>query len=184
MILFLQALAFLSLTLTFSGKTFPVEAIEVEAIEHKFYLSVSKVNYSVEDKALQMVSRVFIDDIELAINQRYGIVLALDTEAEQKSMTQQTISRYLSRMLQLRVNNELVESHLVGYTYEADQILLLVEFKDITFSTTTNMEFQNRLLTDVFEEQQNLVHFTLPNFKKSVVLSRERDSFKWDFSLP
>lgn len=179
MIPFVQALAFLSLTLTFSGKTHTVEAIE-----HKFYLSVSKVNYSEEDKALQMVSRVFIDDLELAINQRYGIVLALDTEAEQKTLAQQTISRYLSRMLQLRVNNELIESRFIGYTYEADQILLLVEFKGITFSPPTNMEFQNRLLTDVFDEQQNLVHFTLPSFKKSVVLSRERDSFKWEFTLP
>ena len=179
MIPFVQALGFLSLTLTFSVKTYPVETIE-----HKFYLSVSKVNYSEEDKALQMVSRVFIDDLELAINQRYGIALALDTEAEQKALAQQTISRYLSRMLQLRVNNELVESHFIGHTYEADQILLLVEFKGITFSTTTNMEFQNRLLTDVFDAQQNLVHFTLPSFKKSVVLSRERDSFKWEFSLP
>lgn len=179
MIPFVQALAFLFLTLTFSSKTYTVEAFE-----HKFYLSVSKVNYSEEDKALQMVSRVFIDDLELALNKRYGVALALDTEAEQKALAQKTISRYLTRMLQLRVNNELVESQFIGYTYEADQILLLVEFKSITFSTSTNIEFQNRLLTDVFDEQQNLVHFTLPSFKKSVVLSRERDSFKWEFTLP
>jgi len=37
---------------------------------HKYYLSVSNVSYSTKAKALQMVSRYFIDDLEDVLNER------------------------------------------------------------------------------------------------------------------
>ncbi|MDA0608856.1 MAG: hypothetical protein O3C00_03050, partial [Bacteroidetes bacterium] len=112
----------------------------------------------------------------------YGVDLGLDTEAEQKVLAQSTIDRYLNSMLSLRVNDQEVALDFIGYTYEADQVLLLVEFKRPDPSPIARVEFRNRLLTDVFDEQQNLVHLTVLNFKKSSVLSRELDTFTWELS--
>jgi len=152
--------------------------------QHKFYLSVSKLNYNQSEEAFQLVTRVFIDDLELALKTRYGVALGLDTEAEQKVLAQSTIDRYLNSMLSLRVNGLEVALDFVGYTYEADQVLLLVEFKRPDTSPVARVEFRNRLLTDVFDEQQNLVHLNVLTFKKSRVLSRELDTFTWELSHP
>ena len=170
-----------TLSVLFVALSFSVTSTADHA-QHKFYLSVSKLNYNQSEEVFQLVSRVFIDDLELALKTRYGVALGLDTEAEQKVLTQSTINRYLNSMLSLRLNDQEVALDFVGYTYEADQILLLVEFKRPDTSPIARVEFRNRLLTDVFDEQQNLVHFNVLNLKKSKVLSREQDTFEWDLS--
>jgi len=40
---------------------------------HKFYLSVTQVNYSEKEHSLQMTSRIFIDDLNNLLLKRYGI---------------------------------------------------------------------------------------------------------------
>ena len=170
-----------TLSVLFVALSFGVTGI-VDHAEHKFYLSVSKLNYNQSEEAFQLVSRVFIDDLELALKTRYGVALGLDTEAEQKVLAQSFIDRYLNSMLSLRVNDQEVALDFIGYTYEADQVLLLVEFKRPDPSPIARVEFRNRLLTDVFDEQQNLVHLTVLKFKKSSVLSRELDTFIWELS--
>ena len=40
---------------------------------HKFYVSVTNVTYSEKNEALQITSRVFIDDLEEVLKERYDI---------------------------------------------------------------------------------------------------------------
>ena len=172
-----------TLSVLFVALSLSVTSIADHA-EHKFYLSVSKLNYNQSEEAFQLVSRVFIDDLELALKTRYGVDLGLDTEAEQKVLAQSTIDRYLNSMLSLRVNDQEVALDFIGYTYEADQVLLLVEFKRPDPSPLARVEFRNRLLTDEIDGQQNQVDLTVLKFKKSSVLSTELDTFTWELSHP
>ncbi|MFM1807567.1 MAG: hypothetical protein RLZZ242_292 [Bacteroidota bacterium] len=168
-------LFFVSLMISYNALTFAVS----DGKKHKFYLSVSKVNYNEKEQAFEMVSRVFIDDLELALSTRYGQSVGLDTEEEQVEVARTLITRYLNSMLELQVNDAAVPMEFIGYTYEADQIILLIAFKPSKLSGESRIDFRNRLLTDVFEEQQNLVHFSIQKQKKSEVLSREKDRFEW-----
>ena len=43
---------------------------------HKFYVSVTNIVYSEEDSAFQITSRVFIDDLDKLLEERYGIAEA------------------------------------------------------------------------------------------------------------
>ena len=43
------------------------------ASTHKFYVSVTNVVYSEKEDALQITSRIFIDDLEKLLEERYGI---------------------------------------------------------------------------------------------------------------
>ena len=55
-------------------------------IYHKFYVSVTDVNYAEEDQAIQVISRYFIDDMEKLFKERYGINAALKTKKELKNI--------------------------------------------------------------------------------------------------
>lgn len=154
----------------------------IHVINHKFYLSVTKVNYNAEQQALQLVTRAFIDDIELAIQTRYGVALNLDTDQEQTLLANELLQRYIERMMRFSANETSYSPHFAGYTYEGDQIVLLTEFAGVNLSQDSDIAFENRLLTGLFDEQQNLTHFYVFGTKKSKVLSKEDPVFNWDLA--
>ena len=51
-------------------------------VAHKFYISVTNVGYSDKDKSLQITSRIFIDDMEKALMERYDIRAIAGTFAD------------------------------------------------------------------------------------------------------
>ncbi|MEX0361780.1 MAG: DUF6702 family protein, partial [Allomuricauda sp.] len=66
-----NTLAFLGLLLLFSFTTV-----------HKFYLSVTNVVYSEKSASFQITSRIFIDDLDDVLEERYGIKTELATKNE------------------------------------------------------------------------------------------------------
>jgi len=64
--------------LTFSSPT---------EIAHEFYLSVTDVTYVKQEKSLQIISRVFIDDFENVINKRYQKNFKLIPSKRSKKLT-------------------------------------------------------------------------------------------------
>ena len=61
---------------------------------HKFYVSVTNINYSEKNDALQITSRIFIDDLEALLKERYEIDAALDTDKE-SPLVEDYIKKYL-----------------------------------------------------------------------------------------
>ena len=48
--------------------------------EHKFYLSVSEVNFNKEKATFEIIGRYFIDDVQEVLQMRYENNLSLDPE--------------------------------------------------------------------------------------------------------
>ena len=49
---------------------------------HKYFLSLTQINYKSESKSIQIIINVFMDDIESAINKDFNINLQLTTKNE------------------------------------------------------------------------------------------------------
>ena len=142
---------------------------------HKFYLSVTEVYYSEEDKTLQMISRIFIDDLEQVLEDRYqrDFDLATDNEFADANAF---IDRYLSSKMILKINGEIIPFKLLGKEYDNDVVKCYVETTTpIDYKTVKNIEIKNTLFFEAFEEQQNIIHFKLDKRKKSFILIREND---------
>ena len=52
---------------------------------HKYYLSLTQIKFKEEQKSVQIIINVFMDDIELALNKDNNIDLQLTTKRELKS---------------------------------------------------------------------------------------------------
>ncbi len=63
-------------------------------VAHKFYVSVTNISYSEKDRALQITSRIFIDDFEQVLLERYGIEAHLATDSE-TALADEFIEKYL-----------------------------------------------------------------------------------------
>ena len=145
---------------------------------HKFYLSVTQLQYEVEQSRITAISRLFIDDLETTLNARYEVDFALGTEDESEQ-TAYYISKYLDSKLQLSMGEQPLAMNFVGYTYQNDQIVVLCEFKVPIELKNYPVQVINRLLTDAISEQQNLVHFRVGNKKQSEVFTKERDEIEF-----
>ena len=143
-------------------------------VAHKFYISVTSVEYSDKDRALQITTRIFIDDFEKVLQERYGITGSLATK-EESDMADAYIEKYLRTKFMVEINDRPVDFDFLGKEYDNDIMICYLEVPKIDMSTATSISVENEVLMDIFEEQKNVVHFKLGNQKKSFVLIRENN---------
>ena len=147
----------------------------LQPLDHKFYLSVTQMEFDADKNRITAISRVFVDDLEETLRQRYDVHLALGTDRED-AMASFYISRYVEQKLIVEMNNHPLKFTFAGFTYQNDQIVLLSEFSVIP-SDEYEIKVTNALIADAYSEQQNLVHFRMNQKKQSEVLTKERPFF-------
>jgi hypothetical protein len=136
---------------------------------HKFYLSVTQVNYDQEQESLQITSRLFIDDFENILKERYGFTAHLATPAESEEAALY-IEKYIRSKFVLAVNGTSREYSFLGKRYDNDVMVCYLELTGVQAQQLSSISIYNDLLTDLFEDQKNIVHLTVKEQKKSFVL--------------
>ena len=145
---------------------------------HKYYLSLTQIEYSKEEKSLQVIINVFMDDIETALNKNYTIDLQLTAKNELKD-AEVYFEKYLREKLNFSVNKNNVDFKYLGKEYEGDLVYFYLEVSDI--KNPTSLELSNKLLLDHFEEQQNVVKMKVGKKRRSKILNKKNDKALLNF---
>ena len=140
---------------------------------HKFYVSVTEMEYNEKSRSLQVISRVFTDDIENLLKTRYNQELYLTKEDEHPA-AEDFLQKYLSEKLKVAVNGEENDFSYIGKQYDNDQLILYIEVEEV--APIESVKVQNEVLTDIFPDQKNVVHVTYKGKTKSLLLSRNQES--------
>lgn len=143
-------------------------------VAHKFYVSVTNVVYSEKDSAFQITSRIFIDDMEDLLEERYGIDAQLATPDEAK-IADSYIEKYIKAKFVIELDGKVTDYKFLGKRYDNDVVICYLEVPKVNISTLKTLSVQNEILTDLFEEQQNVVHVKWKGQKKSFVLIKENN---------
>jgi hypothetical protein len=141
---------------------------------HPVHISVTEITYSEKDKALQMTSRIFIDDLELSIRR--------DVKDEELDLlkpgngktTDQLVSVYLAKHLKVKVDGKLVQQKYLGSEIEDVAIICYIEMPNIKKLKT--VETLNDVIQETHADQSNLVHVTYKGKLKSLRLTSEKPS--------
>lgn len=141
---------------------------------HKFYLSVTDVNYTEKDQAVQMISRYFIDDMEKLLVQRYGIEPKLMSDHELKDIDTY-IERYLRDKFIIFINGKQRDWNFIGKQYDLDVMKVYLEVPEISDAQLQSIGIESKVLYGVYPEQKNVVHIKVKDTKKSYVLIKESD---------
>ncbi|MFM7193380.1 MAG: DUF6702 family protein [Bacteroidota bacterium] len=146
---------------------------------HPIHLSVSEVNYSEKDKSLQMTSRIFIDDLELAIRSAIKDE-DLDLLEPGKGRTiDQLVGPYLSKHLRMKVDGKPVVMNYLGHELEDLAIICYIEFPGVKKLKT--VEVFNDVIQEIHADQSNLVHVNWKGTVRSARLVREAPSSTFEF---
>jgi hypothetical protein len=135
---------------------------------HKFYIGVFQVDYKLDKKEFQITSRIFIDDIEKAIETKNKKKLNLATPKEDKD-SDALITAYFKDKLKISVNDKYQELIFLAKEYEDD---VMICYHKINYSSKVkSLNIYNSILTELFSEQQNLLHININSNKKSFLFT-------------
>ena len=140
------------------------------ATDHKFYVSITKVEYVKKQQSLQIISQIFIDDIEDVLQERYSAEVSLDTNKETEVYVQ-FLKEYILKKLEISVNGQPVDLNYIGKEYDVDMVKVYLEATHVPEIKT--LEIENKLLMDLYEEQQNIIHYKSNSKRKSLILDKE-----------
>ena len=139
---------------------------------HKYYVSLTEIDFVKEEKSVQIISRIFVDDFETVLRNRYDEGLTLLVENEEEEIDYY-IERYLQDRFKVFINGNSNEFNFIGKEYEDDIMLCYLEIQNI--EEISSIQVENRLLFDQFPDQKNIVRFKINSVNKSFLLIKEND---------
>ena len=140
---------------------------------HKYYVSVTQIDFLPEKQAVQITSRIFIDDFEKLLRTRYDEKITLATKNESLT-TDSYIEKYLNEKLKLKINNKDVTMTFLGKEYDTDIVKCYLEIENI--KTIKTIEISNKVLFDIFSDQQNIIKTKINSQQKSFILIPQNSS--------
>ena len=140
---------------------------------HKYFLSLTQINYKNESKSIQIIINVFMDDIESAIDKDFNINLQLTTKNELAD-NNTYFEKYLKQKLFFKVNDIQKDFNYIGKEYDGDLIFFYLEIENINSLETIYVT--NDILTTHFPRQQNLVKLKVDKTQKSKFLTKHENS--------
>ena len=145
---------------------------------HKYYLSLTQIEYNKDQNSLEVIINVFMDDIELAINKEYAIDLNLTTKDELKD-ADVYFHNYLTKNLTFTIDNDIVTYNYIGKEYEGDLVYFYLEIA--VKENPKSLEVFNTILLTYFEQQQNIVKFKNDSKRQSKILSKNTNKALLNF---
>jgi hypothetical protein len=125
---------------------------------HPIHLSVSEINYNEKDKALQITSRIFLDDLEGCIrNQRNNQELDV-LEPGAGLTSEQVIGEYVLKQFTVKLDGKLQKMNFLGFEREDPAIICYIEIPNVKKFKT--LEVKNQVIFDLYDDQSNIVHVT------------------------
>ncbi len=146
---------------------------------HKYYVSVTQVNYIKEKQTVQITVRIFVDDFENALRQRYDENITLSEKNEPKSVNEY-IEMYLKDKIKVKINDKDVNLVFIGKEYDYDIMCCYIEIDNV--KNISSFEISNKILFDAFDNQQNIIKTNINSKQKGFILTRQDDDALLNFN--
>ena len=139
---------------------------------HKYYVSITQIEFVKEQQSVQIISRIFIDDFESVLRKRYDKNITLD-RGDDETQIDNYIKKYLLTKIEISINNQEVIPNFIGKKYDDGIMHCYLEIENIKSIST--FQIKNKVLFDMFEDQKNVIRTNINNKNKTVVLTAQND---------
>lgn len=136
---------------------------------HPIYISVIEINS--QDNNLEIVFKIFRDDLEDGIKNNLGKNVSIDTQSKLE-LNNKIIQEYLNTVSSIKVNDEKKEFFFSDFLLENERIKINAKISN-NFSID-RIEIYNEILIDVFSNQKNVIFFNIYNQLNNDVLDKSK----------
>jgi len=131
--------------------------LPLAAALHDYHMSNIDIEYNAETQALEIIMKIFIDDLEDGIKAsgvEEKLYLCTDREVETGDVQVYT---YLQEKMKLNVDGEAVSFNYIGKETSEDLVAMYcyLEVEDVPF--VNEITVSNDMLMEVFDDQINII---------------------------
>ena len=149
-----------------------IPATTPKAFAHDFHMSKAEVNYNADRQSLEVSLHIFIDDLEMAILQSGADSLYLATSKESPQANRQ-IEKYIEDHFTITIDGQPIDFSFLGKEESYDLIAFWCYLEGTDIKPPHTLDFRNALLTELFDDQKNLIAFTAPGVRKFYLLDTD-----------
>lgn len=137
---------------------------------HKFYVSVTQINFAQDKKTIQITSRIFIDDLNNTLEKKHKKKFYIGSTKETEEEIQ-LLKNYINNNFSIKINGKSKPTVYLDKEIEDDVIIVYHVVRDI--SKINTLQIKNTLLFDFLPEQQHIIHTQISGKKLSTLLTFE-----------
>ena len=145
--------------------------IEGQAGAHEFYVSISKVKWDAGAEKLVVSVRVFSDNLQEGIENMGGPKLNLWTFREHGD-SDKWVAGYIISRLEFTVNGREATLVFQEKSDALDATACLFHIEDV--QQVRSIKVRNEILTELIDDQTNIVRFEINGNKKFMNLTKKR----------
>jgi hypothetical protein len=147
---------------------------------HPIHVSVTEIEMDEKDKRLEIMMRVFTDDLELTLRQATKQP-ELDFLGQSEKSRDEIVSAYLKNHFKISLDGKMQKITYLGHEQEDPALIFYIEVPNV--KKWKNIEIQNDIIMEVHADQSNLVHVTLKETIRSLRLTKNNpvDKLTFDF---
>lgn len=146
-----------------------LQSLAFSLLLHPMHVSVTEIEMDEKDKRLEIMMRVFADDLETTLRESLKQP-EFDISKQSTAALDAIMKEYLAPRFKIVVDNKAVQSKYLGHELEGDAFIFYMEVPGVKKLKT--IQIQNNIITEVFEDQSNLVHVTVRGTVRSLRLTR------------
>ena len=135
---------------------------------HPLHVSVTEIEMDQKEKRLEIMMRVFMDDLEVTLREKYKKP-DLDVLNPKGITLDQMMDEYLKLHFKITLDNKAQLIKYLGHEMEGDVFIFYIEVDKVKKWKT--IQIQNSIITEVFNDQSNLVHVTSNETVRSLRLT-------------
>jgi len=149
---------------------------------HPIHVSVTEIDFDPKERALKIMMRVFIDDLELSLRNSLNSPELDILNPKGGRTTDQLVDDYVKEHFTLSLDNKVQKTRYLGHERESEAFILYIEVIDVKEWKTITVK--NDIFMATYNDQSNLVHVYVNDKVKSLRLTKNTPVDKLTFDNP
>lgn len=135
---------------------------------HPYHVGSIEFKYNIKTKTFEVSSKFFLDDLENALNEKYGKAVHFN-DKNYKEQINALLKDYCAEYLKIKVNNQFIKLNYLGFEEDRASVDIYLETEPV--ENPKKVETAVSLLYNYFDDQMNIVHIIVDGLRKSSELS-------------
>lgn len=145
--------------------------LQLAAWVHPMHVSVTEIEMDEKEKRLEIMMRVFIDDLELTLRQNFKQP-ELDVLEPKVQTLDELMQSYLKSRFLISLDGKSQVIKYLGHERDHEAFIFYIEVEKV--KKWKSIQVQNSIITEIYDDQSNLVHVTLAETIRSLRLTRAK----------
>lgn len=140
---------------------------------HPLHISVTEIAYDEKEKELEVIMRVFTDDLETAVRAARKNE-SIDILSPRGVTTDQLVKEYILLHFEVTLDGKKQENIYLGHEVEGEAILCYIQIAKVKKWKTIGV--RNDVIQEIHDDQSNLINVTVDGVVRSLRLMKNKAS--------